>query len=172
MREEQTASADPLLFEAVIAPHRSLSRRGLIILLSVIAGLCGLTMLRFWVLGAWPVVAFSLVEVGIAAGLLILNARQARGSELVMLTENCVRVVRTDSRGRQQRRLLSAAWLNVVLVESPGRIPRLLLSARDAREEIGAVLGEAEKRDLATALLSALHKARNPQFDNPQLRDR
>jgi hypothetical protein len=37
--------------------------------------------------------------------------------------------------------------------------------------EVGAALGEAEKRQLATALLQALERQRNPLFDNPQLRD-
>ena len=32
-------------------------------------------------------------------------------------------------------------------------------------------LGEAEKRDLAACLTRALHRARNPVFDNPQLRE-
>jgi hypothetical protein len=32
------------------------------------------------------------------------------------------------------------------------------------------VLGEAAKRELAAALGQALHQARNPRFDNPQLR--
>jgi hypothetical protein len=30
-------------------------------------------------------------------------------------------------------------------------------------------LGEAEKRDLSVALAGALHRLRNPRFDNPQL---
>ena len=66
--------------------------------------------------------------------------------------------------------MLPSAWLNVVMEEAPGRIPRLLLSVRQQREEIGKVLGETAKRDLARALRDALHKARNPSFDNPQLR--
>ena len=37
--------------------------------------------------------------------------------------------------------------------------------------EVGAELGEAEKRDLAEALNLALHRHRNPVFDNPQLRE-
>jgi hypothetical protein len=41
--------------------------------------------------------------------------------------------------------------------------------ARDFSEEVGRCLGEAEKRDLAAALDAALHRWRNPRFDNPQL---
>jgi uncharacterized membrane protein len=160
-----------LLFEALIVPHRSLSPRGLRILAAFIATLCGVLALRFWLIGAWPVVGFSVVEVGLAIWLLYMNARGARASELVLLTENAVRIIRTDPKGRREERLISAAWLNVVVEESPGRVPRLLLAARNVREEIGSVLGETEKRDLAAALGTALYRARNPVFDNPQLQD-
>jgi len=61
--------------------------------------------------------------------------------------------------------------LNVVIEEPPGRVPRLLLVAHGIREEIATTLGEDEKRDLSTALEGALHRLRNPRFDNPQLRD-
>lgn len=170
MPNDRQAAGGALLFEAVIVPHRSLSRRGLGILLAVITLLCGLTAVRFWLIGAWPVIAFSVVEVGLVMLLLGLNARRARASELVLLSEDTLRVVRTDERGRRQQKRMSAAWLNVVLEEGPGRVPRLLLVARNMREEIGGALGEAEKRDLAAALRTALHDARNPRFDNPQLR--
>ena len=50
-------------------------------------------------------------------------------------------------------------------------MPALLLVARDTREEIGASLGEPQKRELAQALAAALHRLRQPCFDNPQLRD-
>ena len=54
--------------------------------------------------------------------------------------------------------------------EPPGKVPKLLLVAHGVREEIAATLGEVEKRDLLNALLGALHRLRNPSFDNPQLR--
>jgi uncharacterized membrane protein len=58
-----------------------------------------------------------------------------------------------------------------VVEEAPGRVPRLVLTARNVREEIGAALGETEKRDLAAALGAALHRRRNPTFENSQLRE-
>jgi len=160
-----------LLFEAVIVPHRSLTPRGLAILLSAITGMVGLTAMRFWLIGAWPVAAFSVVEVGLAIWLIWLNVHSARASELVLLSEDGIRIIRTDPRGRRQERLLSTAWLNVTVEETPGRVPRLFLAARNIREEIGTVLGEAQKRDLAAALGAALHRARNPVFENSQLRE-
>jgi len=170
MKDGQSSPAGALLFEAVIVPHRSLSSRGMVVLLTVIAALCALTALRFWLIGAWVVIGFSVVEVGLAMALLQLNARRAKASELVLLRPSTLEVIRVDERGRRRTRQLDAAWLNVVLEEEPGRIPRLVLAARGVREEIAAALGEVEKRDLAAALSAAVHRARHPLFDNPQLR--
>lgn len=171
MEEQEHSTAGALLFEAVIVPHRSLSPRGLAILLGVIATLCGLTALRFWLIGAWPVIGFSVVEVGLALWLIRSNARRARASETVLLSENALEIVRIDARGQRQERWLSPAWLKVVVEEAPGRVPRLVLTARNVREEIGAALGEAEKRDLALALGTALYRTRNPTLENSQLRE-
>ena len=157
------------LFEAMIVPHRSLTGRGLRRLIALISGLCALTAFRFWLIGAWPVVVFSIAEVGLAVLLLQVNARRARSSEMILLTDRTLRIVRTTAGGRRQERALAPTWLNVALEESPGRAPRLVLVARGVREEVGASLGEAERRDLAHALTEALHRARNPRFNNPQL---
>lgn len=169
--ESSPQAGAPVLFKAMIVPHRSLSTRGLRILIVAIAAFCALTTLRFLLLHAWPVVGFSVVEVGFAILLLRLNARRARQIELVLLTETGLRLVRTDASGRKHTVDLPHGWLNVVLEDLPGRVPRLLLVAREFRREIGATLGEAEKRHLAAALSEALYRLRNPIFENPQLRD-
>jgi uncharacterized membrane protein len=163
-------SAAPL-FEALIVPHRSLSRRGVLLLSLSVFGLSALLALRFWFIGAWPVAAFSVVEVGLFVFLLRLNVRNARQSELLLLSEDGLRIVRTDWRGQRQERSLPAAWLRMRLEDRPGRVPRLVVAARPQEEEIAATLGEDQKRDLATALEAALERLRRPHFDNPQLRD-
>lgn len=163
-------AGEATLFEAVIVPHRSLSPRGLRRLTALLCGLCALTAFRFWLIGAWPVIVFSAIEVGLAVLLLHVNASRARASEMILLTDRTLRVVRTAA-GRREERAFAPTWLNVVLEEMPGRAPRVVLVARGVREEIGGSLGEAERRDLARALNNALHSARNPRFDNSQLND-
>jgi uncharacterized membrane protein len=163
-------SEDDVLFEAVIVPHRSLGRRGLRNVILLICGLAGLTMVRFLVVRAWPVICFSVVEVGLAVVLLLVNARRAHGSEVVLLSGGALRILRTDSAGRRTECSLEPGWLNVSLEDEPGRVPRLFLVVRGVREEIATTLGEAEKRDLAAALGDALYRLRHPVFDNPQLR--
>lgn len=172
------AGSDPIhpapssapVFEAVIVPHRSLSTRGLGVLVGVLCGLSAvISMVLLW-LGAWPAVGFCGVEIALAVALLRRHARGNRACELLLLSDEGLRVVRTDVRGRRVERALSPTWLRVMLEERPGRVPALWLHSRGRRMEVAAELGEQEKRQLADALRAALHRWRNPVFDNPQLR--
>ena len=165
----QPAPVAPI-FEAVIVPHRSLSRRGRLVLSGAMAGAIGAAGLVFLLLGAWPVVGFSGAEIGLAIFLLHVNARQARGSEVVVLHDGTARITRTDPRGRRTETVLPLGWLRMELQERPGRVPGLLLCHRHEEVEIGTALGEDDKRSLAAALSAALERVRNPRFDNPQLR--
>ena len=158
-------------FEALIVPHRSLTPRALGVLLGVLAALCcATTSVMVW-RGAWPVAGFTGVELLLAAVLFRHSARGVREAELLLLSENGLRIVRTDAKGRRRERVLPPTWLNVRLTERAGRVPLLTLATRDVTEEVGRALGEEEKRDLAAALDAALHRWRNPGFDNPQLRE-
>jgi uncharacterized membrane protein len=109
--------------------------------------------------------------VALAVVLLRVNASRGRQAELLILSEASLSITRSDARGRRRERVLCHDWLKVLIDEQPGRVPRLLLAARGVCEEIGASLGETEKRDLAAALRDALHRLRNPEFDNPQLHE-
>ncbi len=164
-------TASPPIFQAVIVPHRSLSPRGLRLLVGGLCLVSGAWATAFWLLGAWPVAGFSGAEVLLALALLRHNARGVRASEVLLLTESGLAVIRTDMHGRRQEQTLPAAWLGVSLRERNGRVPGLFLCAGGREEEVARSLGEVEKRDLARVLAEALHSWRNPRFDNPQLRN-
>jgi uncharacterized membrane protein len=163
--------AEDLLFEAVITPHRSLSRRGRNTLVGALIGLNVLVSTGMWWVGAWPVAGFSGIEIGLAVLLLRLNTRAARACELLLLSAERLAVIRIDRHGRRQEHTLDPSWLNVRLEERPGRVPRLLVGSRNVYQEVAAQLGEEQKRDLAQALKDALHRWRNPRFENAQLQD-
>lgn len=161
--------AEPCFFEAVIVPHRSLSARGVWLLIGAIAVLSMITGTIFWLLGAWPVAVFNGVEITLAALLLRYNARAARANEVVMLSGAGLRIIRTTAKGVCSEQTLPPAWLRVELQERKGRVPGLFLASHHGRVEVGASLGEPEKLSLADGLRAALDKWRNPRFDNPQL---
>jgi uncharacterized membrane protein len=158
------------LFEAVIVPHRSLTRRGRHILLGAIAAMCCINATVFVCIGAWPVGGFTGIELLLAAVMLSINAKAARASEVLLLSPSGLRIVRTDVGGARTERNLAPGWLQVELRERPGRVPALLLVSHGRAEEVARALGETEKRDLAIAIQEALQRWRTPVFDNPQLR--
>ena len=159
------------VFEATITPHRSLSAAGVRRVVAALLLLSGIISTGLWFIGAWPVVGFNGAEMLLAVVLLRRNSREYRQEERLLLSNTGLHIVRTDMRGRRTVRRLEAGWLNAVLQTRPGRAPCLLLVERNRQVEVGAHLGEDEKRDLAAAIRQALHRQRNPMFDNPQLRD-
>jgi uncharacterized membrane protein len=165
------ATMPTTMFEATVRPHRSLDKRGMTVLICcMMAGSLFVTSLMF-LLGAWPVIGFNGADITLAVLLLWLNVRAARAREFLQLTEQKFIIIRTDVRGRRVEISVPPYWLNVVLQERAGTVPKLLLTSRGNSVEVARQLGEEQKRDLAAALTRALHRWRNPVFDNPQLRD-
>ena len=106
---------DPPVFEALLVPYRSLSRKGVAAVIALLAVISSTVAIRFWLWGAWPVVLFSLLEVPLVVLMLAINMRRARASEMIMLTAHQLTVVRTDPSGRRKQDLLPVAWLRVDL---------------------------------------------------------
>ena len=159
-----------MLFEAVIVPHRSLGKRGMRWLIGALASLSVLVAVGLWIAGAWPVIGFTGLEVALAVWLLQRHASIDGHSEVLLLSDDGLRIVRSY-RGRRSERRVPVGWLRSTLEERPGRAPALMLRGRGVTVEVAASLGEAEKRDLAGSLAEALARQRNPVFDNAQLRE-
>ena len=165
----EASAPETLIFEAVLQPHRSLSARGIGIVLGFLGTVSlGVTTL-FWWLGAWPIAGFNGGEMLIAAALLRAHARSRRAREVLLLTDGGMRVLNFDENGGKTERNLPGGWLNVVLEERQGRVPGLLLTTHGRQVEVARMLGEDQKRDLFDTLKGVLHRMRNPVFDNPQL---
>lgn len=167
-----SARHPPILFEAICTPPRSLGRRGEAVIACCVLGASAVVGLLFLLLGAWPVVGFSGVEALLVLGLMRLYRRWSRrATEVVVLTPERLLIRRTDARGHRQDLELDPYWARLSLEERPGRVSALLLRQRRRSVEIGRLLGEEQKRDLAEALGAALRRYREPVFDNPQLRE-
>lgn len=165
------SSHDAVLFEALLTPPDALGRRGLLLLAWLFSAASLLTGGLFLVLGAWPVLGFSGGEALLVVGLLGLYRRRAlRAREVVTLTEAGLTIRRRDARNRREEIRLDPYWARLRLEPRHGRVSALRLHQRGRAVEIGTLLGEEEKRDLAEALGAALRRYREPVFDNPQLR--
>lgn len=166
-----TAPAEPILFQAVCTPPRSLSRRGFRIFAVLLGAVSAAAGVLFLAIGAWPVLPFLGLEVAFALGMLALHARgAARRAELLLLVPGRLSIARTDARGRREEIVLDPYWARLTHREDPGHAGTLLLESRGRVVEIGRDLAAEDKASLHQALHGALARARRPDFDNPQLR--
>jgi len=160
-----TAPAEPVLFQAVCTPPRSLTQRGFgvfAVLLGVLSAVLGVV---FLVMGAWPVLPFLGAEVAFALGMILLHVRgAARRSELLLLVPGRLSVARTDARGRREEIVLDPYWARLTHREVPGHAGTLLLESRGRVVEIGRDLAAEDKASLHQALQGALVRARRPDF--------
>jgi uncharacterized membrane protein len=149
-------TAEPVLFDALLTPHRSLSPRGFAILMSL-AALIGFGFgAAFLVMGAWPIFGFCGAEWLLFYICFRLNYRAARLRERVRLTPGLLTVERCDPRGRVQSWSFQPYWLRVELVEPAAKASELALASHGRRLTIGTFLSHPERLDLAEALREAL----------------
>ncbi len=171
-RSIMPAQPQPVLFEAVCTPPRSLDARGMRIIAGFVLVASAMIGLLFLMLGAWPILGFTGLEAALVLGLLAMHRRWSlRSVEILILTEDRLTIRRTDFQGRREEVRIDPYWARLRLEERPGRVALLVLRQRDQAVEIGKLLGDEQKRDLAGALGEALRRWRDPVFDNPQLQD-
>ncbi|HWD67180.1 MAG TPA: DUF2244 domain-containing protein [Caulobacteraceae bacterium] len=150
----------PYYMDAVIRPHRSLSRRGFIILIAALTGINSLTALLFLALHAVVVPLFIGLDVIVLVVALIASRRAARSLERVQVTSAEVRVVRETPRGEHTVWLSPTAFTRVALVDEDGDDPDLQIRLSDRGVAVAKALTRSERRDFAVALERAIRRAR------------
>ncbi|MFZ5791484.1 MAG: DUF2244 domain-containing protein [Pseudomonadota bacterium] len=154
------AVGEPVLFDAVLTPFRSLPPAGFAILMTLVGAVGFMGGVAFLTIGAWPVSGFGVVEVGLFYALFRLNYRSAREFERVRLTREALTVERHDVRGRVQRWSFQPYWLRVQLDEPIEPDTPLTLRSHGKALVIGRFLSPAERLDFANALKAALASLR------------
>jgi len=151
---------EPLLFDAVLTPYRSLSPRGFAILMGT-AGVIGFGFgAGFIALGAWPIFGFCGAEWLLFYLFFRLNYRAARLQERIRMTPDIVTIERRDPRGRVQSWSFQPYWLRVEMDEPPQHESQLSLTSHGKRLTIGRFLSPPERQELARALRTALAGAK------------
>ena len=153
-RREGTAevSARPR-FQRLIRPNRSISGLAAgILFASYVAMMMGIGI-GFWAFGAWMILPFMGLEVGVVAAVVYLLARHREDYELVIVDDSTVRVLRrrgdTETRTEFQR-----YWAQVTLdTDRNGWYPtRLFIRSHGRETEIAEYMSEEAKHDLAREL--------------------
>jgi uncharacterized membrane protein len=155
-------SSDPALFDAVLQPHRSLSRSGFLTLMAAVVVISFTAGVAFMMMGAWPVFGFFGLDAALVFLAFKINYRSARMYETVRLTEEKLTVVRVNSSGRVQRWSFQPYWLRVNMDDPPREDSKLVLTSHGKSLVIGSFLSPDERIEFARALESELHKLREP----------
>ncbi len=157
-----TAGADrriaPVLFDAILTPHRSLGRPGFAILMAVVAAVNIGLGISFTLRGAWPIFGFCGLDVLLFYIMFQLNYRSARMFERIRLLPDELIVERHDRRGHKQSWSFQPYWLRIAMDDPPDHGSQLVLSSHGRSLAVGSFLTAAERFDLAQALHRALQR--------------
>jgi uncharacterized membrane protein len=161
MPSDNDRAPEPTIFSAVLTPHRSLSRRGFIVLMVVLAGISLTTGMVFLLAGAWPVFGFCGLDILLVYLAFRVSYRRASAYEQVTVTPSELTVRKVSHYGRINEWTLNPLWVRLdrVVHEEFG-IERLFLVSHGRRLAIAGFLGPEEKASFALALSAALGEAK------------
>ena len=150
--------------DAVITPNRSLSPRGLKVLLGIFAAYNIVLGGFLLVIGAFPVPIFLGLDFAAVALAFHVSNRRARKAERVQVSAQDVRVVR-----QQQGRPLTVwssptAFTRVAVEAAEEDAPRVRLSLSGRSLTVAQALSPDERTDFARALERAIHEARQERY--------
>lgn len=162
-------AADIAVFEAILYPHRSLGRRGYLILGSGTALIMGAYAVTFLFLGAWPIFGFIGAEWLLFWYLFSRHFRGDRRAERLRLFADRLIVERIDAKGQLRVFSLQPYWLQVILARATDIDNALYLRSHGKEIEIGSFLSESERRDLAGELIRVLKRHHDGGYVDAQI---
>lgn len=162
MSDGATTAGDspPVVFDAMLHPYRSLSRRGFVVLMAAVALVGFAGGIAFVYLGAWPITGFGILELWLFYVMFRLNYRSARRFERVRLTRDELTVERHEPNGEVEQWQFQTYWLRVAIDDPPAHDSRLTLSSHGRQLTIGSFLTADERADFARTLKTALANLR------------
>jgi len=154
-------AADPTLFSAIITPHRSLSGRGFVAVMTLVGSLSFIGGMIFYLIGAWPVIGFLGLDVALVYWAFRANYRSAAAFEEVTVTPSELRVRRVSHRGEVAEWTLNPVWtqLDRERHEEFG-VLKLFLVSRGRKLPVASFLSPRERESFAAALSAALGEAK------------
>lgn len=157
---EAPEASDPALFRAMLTPHRSLSPRGFLVLMGAVSLVSFFAGLVFYAMGAWPVMGFFGLDVGLVYLAFRLNYRAGRAHEVVELTRDHLSITHVSPNGRRQTFTCNPYWARVDVRTGPDGRSDLAIHAQGKVHRFGHVLNHEERREFAEALRLALFESK------------
>lgn len=158
---------DPLLFSAVLRPHRSLTPKGirLVIALVAVAGL--VAAIPFIIFGFWPVAGFYGLDIALLYWALNSNMDASGTFEIITVSPYALDVEKRPRCGRSQFWTFNPLWtrLHKDFTADMG-LEKLVLVSKGERVTIADTLNPEDKADFGKALQLALDTAKRGPIHN------
>lgn len=159
--QESNPFSEPVLFEAHLSPHRSLSARGFTILMLALAGISFTVGVSFLMMGAWPIFGFFGLDVALVWLAFRANYRDARAYEDIRMTPSVLSVRQVSKRGNARETDFNPRWTRLEKTEDDlSGVTKVALISRGMPLVVGAFLPPFYKSELAKGLSSALAVAK------------
>ena len=149
--------------DAVIWPNRSLSPRGLTILLGLFTAYNIIVAIFLILIGAFPVPVFLGLDVAGLALAFHFSNRRARQAERVQVSAEAISVTRQDG-GRMETVWTSPTAFTRVAVDVGEDEAEVKLELSGRSLTIATALSPAERADFAAALQRAIRAARDARY--------
>lgn len=137
----------------VIAPNRSLSKRGCRVFFSIISSVSLLIAVGFSLVGAWPILPFAGIELLVLYVALKMSHRSCSTKEVIEIDDHYVRV-EVGCESPCQVCAFKRPWTRVWVIPSQvkNHPDRLFLRYAGKQVEVGKCLSNEERRALAKRL--------------------
>ena len=160
----------PALFDAVLAPNRSLGRAGFLTVMTCVVVVSVGLGTYFLLQGAWPVFGFFGLDIALLYLAFRLSYRSGRLRETIRVTPDEVVVRRIAPNGRTTEWRFNPYWLRVALDEPVEHHSQIILTSHGRSLIIGPFLAPEERASLVKALRDALGEA-NRRYAGAQLEE-
>ncbi len=149
------------VFEALLTPHRSLGRNGLVVLMCMATAATMAHAFVFAAAGAWPVLVFFVVELFLLFGAFWLNYRSARAHEIVSVSRTDLSISKVAPSGRKRNFRFNPFWVRFhVSRHDEAGITGMRISGEGRSTDVGSFLNPDDRESFARAFSGALATVR------------
>ncbi|MCR9137057.1 MAG: DUF2244 domain-containing protein [Alphaproteobacteria bacterium] len=159
--EDNQATNESPVFEALLTPHRSLGRNGFVVLICIASVVTIAHGVVFAMAGAWPVAGFFGLDLILLFGAFALNYRAARAREIVSVSRTRLSISKIAPSGQTRDYRFNPFWARFrVSRHDEIGITRMNISGGGRSTDIGGFLNPDDRESFARAFSGALATVR------------